>query len=61
MLSSQMESDAGAHLGFSEGRGPNFRKRQTNIKRKRNEYKSYIGNKFLIIRSYKIKYTYDYR
>ena len=26
-------NDTGVHLGFSEGRGPNFRKRQTNIKR----------------------------
>ena len=33
----------------------------TNIKRKRNEYKSYIGDSFLIIRNYKIRYTYDCR
>ena len=26
---------SGAHLGFSEGRGPKFRKGQTNIKRKK--------------------------
>ena len=31
------------------------------MKRKRKEYKSYIGDNFLITRSYKIKYTYDYR
>ena len=27
------------------------------MKRKRNEYKSYIGDNFLITRSYKIRYT----
>ena len=43
---------AGAHI---------LEKRQTNIKRKRNEYKSYIGENFLIIRSYKIRYTYGCR
>ena len=36
-------------------------KGQTNIKRKRNKYKSYIGDNFLIIRIYKIRYTYDCR
>ena len=41
----------GAHLRFSEGRGSNLRKGQANIKRKRNECKSYIGDNFLIIRS----------
>ena len=29
------------------------------MKRKRNEQKSYIGDNFLITRSYKIRYTYD--
>ena len=36
-------------------------KGQTNIERKRNEYKSYIGDNFLIIRRYKIRFTYDCR
>ena len=40
---------SGAHLGFSEGRGPNFRKGQTNVKRKRNKYKSYIGDTHMIV------------
>ena len=31
-------------------------KGQTNTKRKINDYKSYIGDNFLITRSYKIKY-----
>ena len=31
------------------------------MKRKRNEFKSYIGDNFLITRSYKIRHTYDYR
>ena len=52
---------SGAHLGFSEGRGPNLKKEQTNIKKKRNEYKSCTGDNFLIIRTYKIRYTYDCR
>ena len=34
---------------------------QTNIKRKRNEYNSYIDDTFLILRSHKIRYTYDSR
>ena len=46
------------HLGFSERRGPNFKKGYINIKRKRNEYKSYIGDIFLIIRSFKITQTF---
>ena len=36
-------------------------KEQTNIKWKRNKYKSYIGDNILIIRSYKIRYTYHCR
>ena len=36
-------------------------KEQTNMKQKRNEYKSYIGDNFLLTKSYKIRYTYDYR
>ena len=51
----------GAHLGFSEGRGPNFRKGANQYKMKRNKYKSYIGDTFLTIRSYKIRNTYDCR
>ena len=51
----------GAHLGFSEGRVQTLEKGQTNIKPKINEYKSYISDNFLIIRSYKIRYTYDCR
>ena len=31
------------------------------MKRKRNEIKSYIGDNFLIFRSYEISYTYDCR
>ena len=50
-----------AHLGFSGGRGvQTLEKGQTNIKRKRRECKSYIGDNFLIIRSYKIRYTHDF-
>ena len=45
---------AGAHLGFSEDRGPNFRKGETSVKRKRGEFNSYISDNFLIMRSYKI-------
>ena len=52
---------SGAHLGFSEGGRPNFRKEANQYKMKRNEYKSYIGDNILIISSYKIKYTYDRR
>ena len=36
-------------------------KGETNKKKKKNECKSYIGDNFLIIRSYKISYTYDCR
>ena len=43
-----------AHLGFSEAGVQTLEKGQINIKRKRNEYNSYIGDNFLIIRSYKI-------
>ena len=38
-----------------------LQKEQNNIKRKRNEYNSYIDDNFLIIRSFKIRYTYDCR
>ena len=50
-----------AHLGFQRAGAETLEKGQTNIKRKRNEYKSYIGDNFLITRSYKITYTYDCR
>ena len=54
----------GAHLEFSEGRSLNSTKganlykikKETNI-----SHKSSIGDNFLIIRSYKIRYTYDCR
>ena len=52
---------SGEHLGFSEGRSPDFRKGANKYKRKRNKYKSYVGDNFLIIRSYKIRYVYDCR
>ena len=52
---------SGAHLGFSEARAQTLEKGKTKMKRKRNEYKSYIGDNFLITRSYKIRYTYDCR
>ena len=54
-------SNPSVHLGFSESRGPNFRKGANQYKTKRNEYKSYIGDNSLIIKSYKIRYTYDWR
>ena len=34
-------------------------KGQTNMEQKINEHKSYISDTFLIIRSYKIRYTYN--
>ena len=44
------------------GQGPKlYKKGQTSIEQKRNEYKSYIGDNFLIIRRYKIMFTYDCR
>ena len=60
----KIKGSSGTYLGFSEGSGPNFRKgtnQQTDIKQKRNKYKSYISDNFLVIRSYKIRYTYDCR
>ena len=45
----------GPHLGFSQGRVQTLQKEQTNVKRKRNEYNSYIGDNFLITKSYKIR------
>ena len=50
-----------AHLGFQRAGVQTLEKGQTIYKTKRNEYTSYIGDNFLIIRSYKIKYTYDCR
>ena len=38
-----------------------LQKEQNNIKRKRNEYNSYIDDNFLIIRSFKIRHTYHCR
>ena len=38
-----------------------IKKEQSNIKRQRNEHKSYIGDNSLIIRSYKIRSQYDCR
>ena len=45
--------NSGAHLGFSEGRGPNFRRGANQYKMKKN-----IS---VIIRSYKISFTYNSR
>ena len=54
-------ANTGLHLGFSEGRGPNFRKGANQYKTKKKQCKSYIGDNFLIIKSYKRRYTYDCR
>ena len=43
---------------FQRAGARSLEKGQTNTKRKRNEYKSYIGDNFLVIRSYKIRYTW---
>ena len=52
---------SGVHLGFSEDRGLNFGKGANQYKKKKKRYKSSIGDNFLIIKSYKIGYTYDCR
>ena len=50
-------------LDFQNAGVQTMEKGQTNIKRKKKrkkaEYKVYTGDNFLIIRSYKIRYTYD--
>ena len=51
----------GAHLEFSEGRGPNFRKGANQYKTKKKRISVIPGHNFLIIRNYKIRYTYDCR
>ena len=48
------KQSTGAHLEFSEGKGPNFKKGANQYKSKKKRIKSYIGDSFLIIRSYKI-------
>ena len=60
-LAWDLVTTAGAHLGFSEGRGPGFRKGADQYKTKRNEHKSYISDNSLIIRTYKSRSTYDCR
>ena len=44
-------------LDFQRAGVQTLEKGHINIKRKRNEYKSYIGDNFLMIRSFKIRYT----
>ena len=50
--------ETGAPLGFFEDKHPNIRKRENQYKTKNKQYKSYIGDNFLITRSYKIRHSY---